>query len=111
MDSHAIYRGTTPSIALLVSGVDLSFQDTWPVVVVTLKNDGTEIDLQRDSLVIEHTDAGCSVVFALTQAQTLAFDFMKKVSVQLRAKDASGRAIATDIASVKVDDVIKDGEI
>ena len=108
---QGIYRGTTPSITLQVTGVDLSLQDTWPVVVVTLKNGGTEIDFQRDLLVIEHTDTGCSVAFALTQVQTLAFDYMKKVSVQLRAKDASGRAIATDIASVTVDDIIKDGEI
>ena len=106
-----MYRGTTPSIALMVAGVDLSFQDTWPVVVVTLKNGDTEIDLQRDLLVIEHTDTGCSVAFALTQEQTLAIDSMKQVSVQLRAKDASGRAIATDIASVKAYDIIKDGEI
>lgn len=108
---QGIYRGTTPSITLQVTGVDLSFQDTWPVVVVTLKNGGTKIDFQRDLLVIEHTDTGCSVAFALTQVQTLAMDSMKQVSVQLRAKDASGRAIATDIASVTVDDIIKDGEI
>ena len=106
-----MYRGTTPSIALLVAGVDLSFQDTWPVVVVTIKNGGTEIDLQRDLLVIEHTDAGCSVTFVLTQAQTLAMYKSMPMLVQLRAKDASGRAIATDIASVAVDDIVKDGEI
>jgi hypothetical protein len=106
-----IYRGTTPSITLQVTGVDLSFQDTWPVVAVTLKNGDKEIDVQRDFLDIKHTDTGCSVAFALTQVQTLAFDYTKKVSVQLRAKDAAGRAIATDIAYVTVDDVIKDGEI
>lgn len=106
-----IYRGTTPSITLDVNGVDLSFQDTWPVVVVTLKNGGTQVDLQRDLLDIKHTDDGCSVTFALTQEQTLAFDWMKEVKIQLRAKDASGRAIATDIASVAVDDIVKDGEI
>jgi hypothetical protein len=106
-----IYRGTTPSIILQVTGVDLSFQDTWPVVVVTLKNGDKEIDFQRDLLDIKHTDTGCQVNFVLTQVQTLAFDSMKQVSVQLRAKDAAGRAIATDIASVTVDDVIKDGEI
>lgn len=106
-----IYRGTTPSITLQVTGVDLSFQDTWPVVVVTLKNGGTEIDFQRDLLVIEHTDTGCSVTFVLTQVQTLAFDYMKKVSVQLRAKDAAGRAIASQIVRADVAEIIKDGEI
>jgi hypothetical protein len=106
-----IYRGTTPNIVLSLVGVDLSFQDTWPVVVVTIKNDGTEIDLQRDLLVIEHTDAGCSVTFVLTQAQTLAMHKSMPILVQLRAKDAAGRAIASQIARAGVAEIIKDGEI
>ena len=55
---QGIYRGTTPSITLQVTGVDLSFLDTWPVVVVTLKNGDTEIDVQRDLLDIRHADTG-----------------------------------------------------
>lgn len=106
-----IYRGTTPDITLNVIGVDLSNAEYWPVVVVTLKNGGIQIDVQRDLLDIKHTDIGCSITFVLTQVQTLAFDYMKRVSVQLRAKDANGDAIASPKASVEVEDIIKDGEI
>lgn len=106
-----IYRGTTPSIELSLVGVDLSYSSTWPVVVVTLKNGDTEIDVQRDLLDIKHTDTGCQVNFVLTQVQTLAFDSMKQVSVQLRAKDAAGHAIASQIVRADVAEIIKDGEI
>lgn len=106
-----IYRGTTPNIVLSLVGVDLSYSATWPIVVVTLKNGDTEIEVQRDLLDIKHMDAGCSVMFALTQEQTLAFDSTKQVSVQLRAKDAAGRAIASQIARADVAEIIKDGEI
>mgnify|MGYP000012440412 CR=1 FL=1 len=54
-----IYRGTTPYITLNVIGVDLSYSATWPVVVVTLKNGDTEIDVQRDLLDIKHVYNGC----------------------------------------------------
>lgn len=106
-----IYRGTTPSVTLSVAGVDLSSQATWPVVVVTLKNGSTETDVQRDALGIERTDAGCSVTLALTQAQTLAMDWLRPTRVQLRARDAAGHAIASDVVSVDVRDVIYGGEI
>ena len=106
-----IYRSTTPSIELSLVGVDLSYSSTWPVVVVTLKNGDKEIDVQRDLLDIKYTDTGCQVNFVLTQVQTLVMDSMKQVSVQLRAKDAAGHAIASQIVRADVADIIKDGEI
>lgn len=108
---QGIYRGTTPSITLNVKGVDLSDASVWPTVIVTVVNDRSAVDMNRDKLVIASTDAGCSVTFALTQAQTLSMHKLRKTMVQLRAKDADGHAIASPIASVEVEDVIKDGEI
>lgn len=108
---QGIYRGTTPSITLNVMGVDLSNASVWPTVIVTVVNDRSAVDMNRDKLVIASTDAGCSVTFALTQAQTLSMHKLRKTMVQLRAKDAGGNAIASPIASVEVEDVIKDGEI
>ena len=87
------------------------YRGTWPVVVVTLKNGDKEIDVQRDLLDIKHTDTGCQVNFVLTQVQTLVMESMKQVSVQLRAKDAAGHAIASQIVRADVADIIKDGEI
>lgn len=111
MDSPTIYRGTTPSIALNVHGIDFTDQQTWPVVVVTLGYGPRRIDFERSDLDIAKTDTGCTVTLALTQTQTLALGVMRPVLVQLRAKDAYGHAIATEIASVAVEDIVKDGEI
>lgn len=106
-----IYRGTTPNITLNVNGVDLSDASLWPTVIVTVENGRSKSDVNRGKLIIANTEAGCSVTFALTQEQTLIMHKQQKTIVQLRAKDADGHAIATEIASVAVEDVIKDGEI
>lgn len=108
---QGIFRGTTPIITLNITGVDLSDASVWPTVIATVGNARSTVDVNRDKLVIANTDAGCSVTFALTQAQTLALSVILPVHVQLRAKDADGHAIASPIASVEVKDVIRDGEI
>jgi hypothetical protein len=108
---QGIYRGTTPSITLNLTGVDLSDMAVWPTVIVTVENGHNSFDVERDGLTIASTDAGCALTFALTQAQTLAFSVMRPIYVQLRAKDAVGDAIATETASVAVEDIVKDGEI
>lgn len=108
---QGIFRGTTPSITLNITGVDMSDASAWPTVIVTVENGRSAFDADRDKLTIESTDTGCTVTFELTQAQTLAFSVMRTAYVQLRAKDVEGDAIASPIASVKVEDVIKDGEI
>lgn len=108
---QAIYRGTTPSITLNITGVDLSDASVWPTVIVTAENGNKMFDANRDKLTIAKTDAGCSVTFELTQAQTLLMRKLQKTLVQLRAKDVDGHAIASEIASVTVEDIVKDGEI
>lgn len=108
---QGIYRGTTPNITLNLTGVDLSDASVWPTVIATVENGRSTFDVNRDKLTIAKTDAGCSVTFELTQAQTLLMRKLQKTLVQLRAKDKDGHAIATEIASVAVEDVIKDGEI
>lgn len=108
---QGIRRGTTPSITLNITGVDLSDASVWPTVIVTVENGSNIFDVNRDRLTIAKTDAGCSVTFALTQAQTLLMHKLQKTLVQLRAKDVDGHAIASEIASVTVEDIVKDGEI
>lgn len=111
MDIPTIYRGTTPSIALNVRGVDFSDRQVWPIVVVTLGQGPLRIDFERSDLDIAKSYDGCTVTLALTQAQTLALGAIRPVLVQIRAKDADGHAIATEITSAAVEDVVKDGEI
>jgi len=108
---QGIYRGTTPSITLNLTGVDLSDKSVWPTVIVTVENGRNSFDVTRDKLAIAKTDAGCAVTFELTQAQTLLMRRLQKTLVQLRAKDADGDAIASPVAGVDVEEVIKDGEI
>lgn len=106
-----IYRGTTPSITLNITGADLTDADVWPTVIITVKNGRKIFDVMRDKLTASKTDTGCTLTFELTQEQTLALSVMHPVHVQLRAKDADGDAIASPLARVEVSDVIKDGEI
>lgn len=80
-------------------------------MIVTVENWRSTFDVNRDKLTIAKTDSGCSVTFELTQAQTLLMRKQQKTLVQLRAKDVDGHAIATEIASVDVEDIVKDGEI
>lgn len=108
---QSIYRGTTPSITLNIKGVDLSDASVWPTVIVTVENWRSTFDVSRDKLTIATADAGCTVTFELTQAQTLLMRKLQKTLMQLRAKDSDGHAIATEIVSVTVDDIVKDGEI
>jgi hypothetical protein len=108
---QCIYRGTTPSITLNLTDVDMSDASIWPTVIVTVENGSSTFDVTRDKLAIAKTDAGCAVTFELTQAQTLAMDWLRPTLVQLRARDADGYAIASEVASVDVRDVIKGGEI
>lgn len=80
-------------------------------MIATVENGRSAFDMDRDNLAIAKTDAGCSVTFAPTQTQTLLMRQLQKTLVQLRAKDADGHAIATEIASVDVGDIVKEGEI
>jgi ABC-type uncharacterized transport system ATPase subunit len=108
-----MYRGTTPKITLNIVGADLTDATTWPTVIVTIENGQTTFDVTRDKLTITKasTGVGCSVSFALTQDETLAMSMLRMTRVQLRAKTVDGYAIATEIASVSVEDILKDGEI
>lgn len=68
---QGIYRGTTPSITLNITGVDLSDASVWPTVIVTVENGRSTFDVTRDNLTIAKTEAGSSVTLTLTQHQTL----------------------------------------
>ena len=97
-------RGTTPAIALTVDA-DL----TAYTVYVTLKNGGRELTVTNDALTIEYANQKSTITFALTQQQTLNFK-VGTCEVQVRAiKD--GTAIATDIQTIDVGRILKEGVI
>lgn len=97
-------RGTTPAITLTVDA-DLT---GW-AVYVTLRNKCHSLTIENDRLTIEAEEGISTVVFALTQEETLAFS-VGSCEVQVRAIH-NGTAIATDIASVDVGRILLEGVI
>lgn len=97
-------RGTTPAIVLTVD-MDI----TQYTVYVTLKNRSAEITLSNDSVVMEYDDGKTTLTFALTQEQTLKFG-TGTCEVQVRAIH-DGTAIATDIQTIDVNRILKEGVI
>lgn len=97
-------RGTTPAITLTVDA-DLT---GW-AVYVTLRNKCHSLTIENDRLTIEAEEGISTVVFALTQEETLAFS-VGSCEVQVRAIH-NGTAIASDIASVDVGRILLEGVI
>jgi hypothetical protein len=96
-------RGTTPTYTLTVD-MDLT---GW-TCYVTLKGLGKLLNLEGERLAVEGGEQS-TVTFELTQAETLALK-PGKCEVQLRAAK-NGAAIATDIATLDVGRILRDGEI
>lgn len=97
-------RGTTPAIVLTVDMDITSY-----TVYVTLKNRSNELTLSNDSVVMEYDDGKTTITFALTQEQTLKFG-TGTCEVQVRAIH-DGTAIATDIKTMDVNRILKEGVI
>ena len=97
-------RGTTPAIVLTVD-MDI----TAYTVYVTLKNGGKQLTVTNDALTMEYANQKTTISFSLTQQQTLDFK-VGTCEVQVRAiKD--GTAIATDIQTIDVGRILKEGVI
>lgn len=98
-------RGTTPIIVL---ESDFDFTD-WHLYV-TIVNGVKSFTFENDSLTIKRDNEKSLISFTLTQEQTLSFKSGTMCEVEIRAyKD--GAAVATDIESVSVDRILKDGVI
>lgn len=97
-------RGTTPAIVLTVDMDITSY-----TVYVTLKNRSAELTLTNGAIVMEYEDDKTSIAFSLTQEQTLKFG-TGTCEVQVRAIH-DGTAIATDIKTMDVNRILKEGVI
>ena len=106
-----MYRGTTPSIVLKVnSDLDLSeMSEIW----VTLKNKSAEKTYTLEQLEVnaeEHT-----IGLTMSQEDTLAFEtcgsLVGKVEIQARFLDEGGLAYASNIASIELSRILKEGVI
>lgn len=96
-------RGTTP-INTFKTNIDL----TGATVFVTYT--------QRGRVILEKTGEDLTisedaVVTRLTQRDTLGFDAVQRVSIQIRYVFPDGTAGASNIMTAEVGEILKDGEI
>ena len=96
-------RGTTPTntfktnIDLTGATVFLTYSQRGKVV---LEKTGDDLEISAEAIVTR-----------LTQKDTLGFDALQKVSIQIRYVFPDGTAGASNIMTVTVGEILKDGEI
>ena len=96
-------RGTTPTF-----NVTCDVNLTGYTIYLTLEQGTVELTLTPEC---EATETGCTLAVTLTQEQTLLFNDKMKASMQIRAIDAGGTAIASNIMTVDVGRILKEGVI
>lgn len=101
-----ITRGTTPSITVVVP-MDLTGYSCYLSVGKRARHPWLTAD--NEQMEAECGEESSTLVFTLTQEQTLACD-PGKAYVQLRLIEGD-TAVASEMAEVRIADVIKDGEI
>lgn len=103
-----MYRGTTPTLIFNLSKntvLDLTDVDE---IWVTLKLAPYIKTFERDRCVIDTEHKTVSVT--LTQEETLELP-VSKVSAQIRMLLNNGKALATNIVSINVNAILKEGVI
>lgn len=94
---------TTPTIPLVVEGVDLTQSLD---VYVTLEQTGVELTKKGTDLIITTTThdqvTDTNITFRLTQEETAAFNLHGRVQIQVNWIDSAGVRDATEIKSVPV---------
>ena len=96
-------RGTTPTntfktnIDLTGATVFLTYSQRGRVV---LEKTGDDLEISAEAIVTR-----------LTQKNTLGFDALQKVSIQIRYVFPDGTAGASNIMTASVGEILKDGEI
>lgn len=94
-------RGTTPTLSF-TTDTDLT---SYERVILTFKCRGKTIDIEGERLSI--TPEGISLT--LTQEETLTF--IGTTNAQVRAVNAQGTAVASDICTVDFGPILKEGVI
>ena len=100
-----MYRGTTPTLVFTVNTeLDLNeIEEVWITFDVTPK-----ITYTKKDVVIDDTDK--SITLQLSQEETLKFN-KHDVKVQLRFLLSDGKAYASPIKNITVDDILQNGVI
>lgn len=105
-------RGTTPTHTFTLP--DNLKTATLSALYITYAQRGTTVlEKTLDDVTNNNGVLNCT----LTQADTLKFEVLDKhcgcdkVAIQVRMKTSDGTAMASDIMSVPIRDILKDGEI
>ena len=101
-----MYRGTTPTLIYNVnSNLDLNgMLQIW----VTLKNLMYEKTFEKDNIIVDNGNK--TITVELSQEDTLLFNG-KEVSTQIRFLDSMGKAYASNIEKIELNNILKEGVI
>lgn len=94
-----MFRGTTPTLHLTLSGIPV---DTLKDIYLTFHQGRNEWTLTNDRFIIDTENNKITV--KLTEKETFAMD-AEVATVQIRATTLDGNVIATSKSSVSVNDV------
>lgn len=97
-----IIRGTTPIIEIQVIGCDLK---KYKHILITIQQGRVSLDKTENDISIEND----IIRFKLTQDETLTFSAFKDALIQLRAKSDDGNTVASDITTIQVKGILKEG--
>lgn len=100
-----MYRGTTPTLQLVLLTDEIDFSEI-AGIWVTLKSPCIEMTFSGEEVDFD-ADEGKAYIH-MTQEQTLSLGF-GKVQLQARFLMRDGKAHATDIAEVEVQDILMEG--
>ena len=97
-------RGTTPTFTISTS-IDLTDAE---VIYLTFSQGRNGIfTLEKDRMEITSE----AIVVKLTQEETLSFDDRKSVRFQIRGRKPGNVAVASNIMTTSVSEILKDGVI
>lgn len=101
-----MYRGTTPTLIYNVnSNLDLNgMLQIW----VTLKNLMYEKTFGKDDIIVNNENK--TITVELSQEDTLLFNG-KEVNTQIRFLDSTGKAYASNIEKIELNNILKEGVI
>lgn len=89
---------TTPTISLVVEGVDITSHD----IYVTLEQGTTELIKTGSDLIVSTDEGDTSIIFTLTQEESAMFDYNNRAAVQVNWITSQGVRSATEIKSIGV---------
>lgn len=102
-----MYRGTTPTLYLELD-TELELADKIAEMWVTFKTPSVEVTKTFSDILFDAEKNEITVT--LTQDETLQF-YKGNTEVQVRIRTTDGLAYATDIATLDVEKILKEGVI